>query len=145
MDEPTLDLGVREFEGSRSTERAETYGHSSRGDKRAVEEASSSSEKTVFSIGYHVDARNSCPEIGVLQRDVQVPNVQGETRKSLVRWTPVSRQKMDFLKVEKYTLRLVNRVRFSTGGTSTGVKLVRGLVPESLMKTLLVVKTKVGS
>ncbi len=49
------------------------------------------------------------------------------------------------LKVEKYTLVLVNRVGFSTWGTCTGVELVRGLVPESLMGTLLVVEAKVGS
>ena len=76
-------------------------------------------------------------------RPPAVPNK--EVKAGEMRWTPLSRQKMVFLKVEKYTLRLVNRVRFPTGGTSTGVKLVRGLVPESLMKTLLVVEAKVGS
>ncbi len=56
---------------------------------------------------------------------------------------PTVKTKMAFLKLENTPRYWVNRVRFSLWGTD--VELVRGLAPESLMETLLVVEAKVGS
>jgi hypothetical protein len=99
----------------------------------------------------HMRLMMDCVEICKVSADFMLRNSLFHTKtcdtcaEVCVRWTPLSRQKMVFVKVEKYTLRVMNTVRVFSRQMSTGVKLVRGLVPKSLVKTLVIVETKVVS